>query len=60
MPSVSGAQHGFAAMSMTSYGRAKLRAHGKTPMPEKTAKEFVHADKGVKIGKLARHVKRKS
>jgi len=59
MPSVSGAQHGFAAMSTTAAGRRKLRAHGKTPMPVSTAKEYLHADKGRKIGKLARHVRKK-
>lgn len=56
MPSKSQAQHGFAAMSSTAAGRRKLRAHGKTPMPMATAKEYLHADKGRKIGKLARHV----
>lgn len=59
MPSESQAQHGFAAMSTTSYGRARLRAHGKKPMPTSVAQDFLHADKGVKIGKLAKHVKKK-
>jgi len=59
MPSVSQAQAGFMAMSKTAAGRAKLRAHGKTPVPEKVASEYQAADKGRKIGKLARHVKKK-
>ncbi len=59
MPSESQAQHGFAGMSMTAAGRAKLRAHGKKPMPMSVAREYVHADKGRKIGKLAKHVKKK-
>jgi len=59
MPSESQAQHGFAAMSQTAAGRAKLRAHGKTPMPMKAAKDFMAADKGRKIGKLAKHVRKK-
>lgn len=59
MPSVSQAQHGFAAMSMTAAGRRMLRAHGKTPMPMGAAKDFMQADKGRKIGKLAKHVKKK-
>ena len=46
-------------MSQTAAGRAKLRAHGKKPMPASVAKEYLHADKGRKIGKLARHVKKK-
>ena len=52
MPSVSKSQHGFAAMSRTPEGRAKLRAHGKTPMPMDVANEYMRADKGKKIGKL--------
>lgn len=60
MPSVSGAQHGFMAMSRTAAGRAKLRAHGKKPAPMNVANEYMHADKGRKIGKLAKHVKKKS
>ncbi len=58
MPSVSQAQHGFAGMSRTAAGRRKLRAHGKTPMPEKVAEEYLHADKGKKVGKLAKHAKK--
>ena len=46
MPSASGAQHGFAAMSTTAYGRSKLRAKGKKPMPAAVAQEYLHADKG--------------
>jgi len=60
MPSVSQAQHGLAGMSKTAAGRAKLRAHGKTPMPVDVANEYLKADKGRKIGKLVHHVKRKS
>lgn len=52
MPSTSQAQHGFAAMSRTAAGRAKLRAHGKKPMPVDVANEYMKADKGRKIGKL--------
>jgi hypothetical protein len=59
MPSASQAQHGFAAMSRTAKGRATLKAHGKTPMPEKVAKEYMAADKGKKIGALAKHAKKK-
>lgn len=59
MPSESRAQHGFAAMSRTAAGRAKLRAHGKTPMPVKVANEYMHSDRGRKIGKLAHHVSKK-
>jgi hypothetical protein len=59
MPSESQAQHGFAAMSRTAAGRRKLRAHGKKPMPEGVANEYLQADKGRKIGKLAKHVKGK-
>ncbi len=59
MPSESQAQHGFAAMSRTAAGRAKLRAHGKKPMPEKVASEYMAADKGRKIGRLAKHVRKK-
>ena len=59
MPSESQAQHGFAAMSRTAAGRAKLRAHGKKPMPMNVANEYMAADKGRKIGKLAHHVKKK-
>ena len=60
MPSESQAQHGFAAMSQTAAGRRKLKAHGKKPMPVSVAKEYLHADKGRKIGKLAKHVRKKS
>lgn len=60
MPSESQAQHGFAGMSSTAAGRRRLRAEGKKPMPADVAKEYLHADKGRKIGKLARHVSKKS
>lgn len=59
MPSTSQAQHGFAAMSTTEQGRARLRAHGKKPMPANVAHEYMAADKGRKIGKLAKHVRKK-
>jgi len=60
MPSVSQAQAGFMAMSRTAAGRAKLRAHGKKPAPVSVAKDYQAADKGRKIGKLAKHVRKKS
>lgn len=59
MPSVSQAQAGFMAMSRSAAGRAKLRAHGKTPAPEKVAADYQAADKGRKISALAKHVKKK-
>ncbi len=46
-------------MSKTAAGRRKLRAHGKKPMPVKVANEYMQADRGRKIGKLARHVAKK-
>lgn len=59
MPSESQAQHGFAAMSRSAAGRRMLRAHGKKPMPMKVAGEYMAADKGRKIGRLAKHVRKK-
>ncbi len=59
MPSVSQAQAGFMAMSKTAAGRAKLRAHGKKPAPVTVAKDYQAADKGRKIGSLAKHVRKK-
>jgi hypothetical protein len=59
MPSVSQAQSHFAAMSRTAAGRRKLRAHGKKPMPESVANDYMKADTGRKIGKLAKHVRKK-
>lgn len=59
MPSTSQAQHGFMAMSRTAKGRAMLRAHGKHPAPEGVADEYMKADKGRKIGKLAKHAKKR-
>ena len=59
MPSVSQAQAGFMALSKTAAGRAKLRAHGKKPAPVSVAKEYQAADKGRKIGNLAKHVRKK-
>ncbi len=45
------------AMSRTAAGRAKLRAHGKKPAPMSVANDFMAADRGRKIGKLAKHAK---
>ena len=59
MPSTSQAQHAFMAMSRTAAGRAKLRSHGKKPAPASVASEFMAADRGRKIGKLAKYVKKK-
>ena len=59
MPSVKRALHAFAAMSRTAKGRAELKAHGKTPMPSDVANEYMKADTGRKIGKLAKHVRKK-
>lgn len=59
MPSVSRAQAGFMAMSRTAAGRAKLRAHGKKPAPVRVAREYGEADKGRKIGRLAKHARKK-
>jgi hypothetical protein len=42
-------------MSRTAAGRAKMRSHGKTPAPE----DYQDADRGRKIGKLAKHVRKK-
>lgn len=39
-------QLGFAAMSKGSKGRAKLRAHGKEPLPRDVASEMVEAARG--------------
>jgi hypothetical protein len=55
MPSTSQAQHGLMAMASTEAGRRKLRAHGKKPPPASVAREYLHADKGKKIGKLRKH-----
>ena len=54
MPEVSQAQAGFVAMSKTPEGRAKLRAHGKRPMPVKVASEFQEASKGRSVKALPR------
>lgn len=59
MPSVSQAQAHFMAMSRTAAGRRRLRSYGKKPADEATAREYTAADKGRKIGKLARHVRKK-
>jgi hypothetical protein len=59
MPSLSPAQHGFAAMSKSAKGRAKLRAEGKTPMPQNVAQEYMNADRGRKIGSLSKHAAKK-
>jgi hypothetical protein len=58
MPSVSQAQAGFAALSKTAAGRRKLRASGKKPMPVSVATEYQNADRGRKIGALAKHVRK--
>lgn len=42
-------------MSSTPKGRAKLKAHGKKPMPVKAAKDYLAADKSRRIGKLPHH-----
>jgi len=55
MPSTSQAQHAFMAMSRSAKGRAQLRAHGKKPAPANVANDYLKADKGHKIGKLAKH-----
>jgi len=47
------------AMSKTAAGRRKLKAHGKTPAPVSVAAEYQAADRGRKIGNLAKHVKKK-
>lgn len=60
MPSESQAQHAFMAMSRTAAGRRKLRASGKKPAPSSVASEFMAADRGRRIGKLAKHVRSKS
>ena len=59
MPSTSQAQHGFMAMSRTAKGRAQLEAHGKKPAPTDVASEYMKADTGRKIGKLAKHARKK-
>jgi hypothetical protein len=55
MPVTSQAQAGFVAMSKSAKGRAKLRAHGKNPMPVKVASEFQTASKGMSFKKLPAH-----
>lgn len=59
MSSTSQAQHGFMAMSRAAKGRAELRAHGKKPAPASVADEYMKADTGKKIGKLAKHARKK-
>ena len=44
-------------MSRTAKGRRELEAHGKKPMPVAVANDYMAADKGRAIGKLARHVR---
>jgi len=58
MPVVSRAQAGFVAMSKTAQGRAKLRAHGKRPMPVKVATEFQTASRGLSVKSLPMRKKR--
>jgi hypothetical protein len=59
MPVESKAQAGFAAMSRTAAGRAKLRAHGKKPMPAGVADDYLQESKGMKFSRLPRHVRTK-
>ena len=59
MPSTSQAQHGFMEMARTAAGRRKLKEHGKKPAPAGVAEEYHKADTGRKIGKLAKHAKKK-
>lgn len=54
MPVKSIAQLGFMGASKTLKGRARLRAHGKTPAPQKVADEFLKASKGKTKG-LPKH-----
>lgn len=55
MPVKSGAQAGFAGMSQSPAGRAKLRAEGKKPMPANVAHEFLQKSKGMSFSKLPVH-----
>ena len=57
MPSESGAQHAFMAMSRTAKGRAVLRKSGKKPAPASVGKEFTEADRGKHFPK--RYVRKK-
>ena len=59
MPVESKAQAGFMAMSRTKAGRAKLKAHGKTPAPASVADDFLKSSKGMKFSKLKEHVRKK-
>lgn len=59
MPSVSQAQDRYMRMADSAKGRAKLISEGKKPPPQSVAHEFVQADHGRKIGKLAQHVRKK-
>ena len=59
MPVESQSQAGFMGMSRTPKGRAALRAHGKKPAPASVAEDFLKASKGMKFGKLAKHVRKK-
>lgn len=59
MPVVSQAQAGFMAMSRSPEGRAKLRAHGKTPAPVGVADDYLKASKGSRFSKLPRRAKKK-
>lgn len=59
MPSTSRAQHGYAAMSSTPEGRAKLKAEGRAPMPLKIARDYLKADKGRNLSKLPQRTGKK-
>lgn len=59
MPSVSQAQNRFMHMAASAKGRAKLKAEGHKMPPKSVADEFVAADAGRKIGKLAKHAKKR-
>lgn len=48
------------AMSRSAKGRAALEASGKKPAPSSVANDFMKADTGKKIGKLAKHVRKSS
>jgi len=58
MPSVSQAQNRLMHMASSAKGRAKLKAEGKEAPSKAVANEFLAADHGRKIGKLAQHVRK--
>lgn len=59
MPSVSQAQNRYMHMAASAKGRKKLAAEGHKSPPVSVAKEFVQADSGRKIGRLAQHAREK-